>query len=293
MSLYDRLLTAMCLLRGKMTADARAAWLRSLRPALEEMRRLYRNMPADVDYTDGRYRDVYMLAYFPNYVMPVYEVLDVVGHAARLRAEPSDLRVVCFGAGPAPEMLGILAWLADNEYSAQALFRLYDAYPDAWSELRSLTVGTLAPTVWDGSVVVQPHQCDLLCQCGDCETGLTCEGVLSQADIWVVQNCLNDLKAPPARVAEALARRFEVAKPGALLIVIDLPFDSVRTILSGVVTALEQTGSVRVRQEQDGLRTCARADAVPDELLQSFFAYEDWLRPRGPVDYHSCVLEHL
>src|ERR1035437_5825962 len=112
---YGPILAELRRLNDADTEDLFYDCLHQSQPYVTNLRRSYQNSPSNVDFSCRHTRAAYLLAYYPNYIEPLYEILcqlhqlhpDVIQGTFGYE----KLRGLFLGAGPAPEVLGLLAFL--------------------------------------------------------------------------------------------------------------------------------------------------------------------------------------
>ena len=88
---------------------------RNIRDSIIKLRASYRSNEPITEYDKSSIRKAYMLAYYPNYMNLVYELvkLHIVDN---LTNEARRIKVVFFAAGPGPEVSGVLKGLNDSKF---------------------------------------------------------------------------------------------------------------------------------------------------------------------------------
>ena len=84
-------------------------YLSKLKSNLVELRSAYRKVPVKIDYKDKKNQEVYLIAYFPHYTVPIFEVLEYINKDHPSKNIPKNLCLI--GAGPAPEVIGFLKFI--------------------------------------------------------------------------------------------------------------------------------------------------------------------------------------
>ena len=89
-------------------------YLSKLKSNLVEVRNAYWNDLVKIDYKDKKNQEVYLLAYFPLYTVPIFKVLEYIKKKHSEIIIPQNLCLI--GAGPAPEMMGFLKFINNQSY---------------------------------------------------------------------------------------------------------------------------------------------------------------------------------
>jgi len=91
-------------------------YLKNLKSNLKVLRSAYRRKGrVIIDYKDKKNQEVYLIAYFPIYTVPIYEVLEYIIKNHPSLKIPQNLCLI--GAGPAPEIMGFLKFI-NNQFKS-------------------------------------------------------------------------------------------------------------------------------------------------------------------------------
>ena len=90
-------------------------YLSKLKSNLVELRSAYRKVPVKIDYKDKKNQEVYLIAYFPLYTVPIFKVLEYINKDHPSLNIPQNLCLI--GAGPAPEIMGFLKFI-NNQFKS-------------------------------------------------------------------------------------------------------------------------------------------------------------------------------
>lgn len=265
--------------------------LQDTRRYVQQLRRDYRKIPCKVDYSDPYVRGAYMLAYFPYYIEPIYTVLSRAGTARTLPVLNKPRVSVCaFGSGPTPEALGVMAYLKERcPDCAQAHFSLMDAASDGWEKCVSLCFDQLQPDYWDGRATYSLHRCDLLGQCEECRDD--CEAVVKEADLVIMQNCLNDVIADPDKAIDRAVTIVGKMKQGALFVCIDLNFTKIQRALQTVAQKVTSAGLGDVAHAVARFAHQIRPSFhIPPLLMDHLYTGEDGLVAKRHVRFYALGL---
>jgi hypothetical protein len=182
----------------------------ALRPSLVRLREAYSDSSVRVDYADDTVVGAYLLGYYPNYVLLSYSALAQVAPALR-----SDTLVTVICGGPLPEVVALGA-LMNQKHPRGSKLRLN--YVDrsqlwAWASDSSVAVARrLTPAV---RVTCTPAIADVSAPFDE-----SVFSALAASDIYVFQNCLNELW-PSQAVVNNIVSLSRGAKDGAFFAFID------------------------------------------------------------------------
>lgn len=204
------------------------------------LRDAYKKKDCIAPYSDAHLRAAYMLAYFPHYIEQIHFLLEelpvqITGQIFR----GHNPIVAAFGSGPAPEVLGIVSYAGEHYPNLRKMkVCLLDAHNDVWKTCVDISLDTLAPNYCKGNMVRDCFDCDLSRSCQECATLEWCKKNLPDVSLFVVQNCLNDLQDTNAAI-EKVAQIFSFAKPGSLLLILDVAFEHLRDAIKAIEDKVE------------------------------------------------------
>lgn len=95
--------------------------LNGWRPYLQQVRDAYSRVPTNFDYNSRYQKGIYMLAYFPFYIEPIYYSLenDIEQISSR-----EKITISILGGGPLPELIGIVKLIDEKRNDIQQFFIL-------------------------------------------------------------------------------------------------------------------------------------------------------------------------
>ena len=216
--------------------------LRSLRPALTELRRCYQANTVQVRYEDPAIACAYLLAYIPHYIRQAVEAFQFADFFAY---RPRALKVGFFCTGPSPESVALAHHLRTQAWRHDLEIHLFDDRPRTWDLVGEPLRRLGCSHHWPEDVQFVTHQTDLGTPAG-LQRHLD---VIGELDLAVFQNCLNELATDGFRHStEVLVSVAERLREGATLIVSDLrEYEGNQRILSKAGLALGRLGPVTSR----------------------------------------------
>jgi hypothetical protein len=147
-----------------------------------------------ISYDDDEFQDAYMFGYFPFYIGMCYHILRGMEFERPAEIFHDDLRICLYGCGPAPELLGFVAYLRDFQPHVRRInVTFFDQ--NLWGEWRDYCVTQLLPIFWDGKIQYELLKIDLLKFPEAADKGTT--EAISSATIHNFQNVLSDLYKTP------------------------------------------------------------------------------------------------
>lgn len=249
--------------------------------------------PESADYGAPENQAYYLLRIFPHHIEQLYRTLTELPEAVRSAAFGIQTLQVCFfGAGPAPEVIGLLMYLRDHAPQIRTVHAtLLDKYTESWSDIQqNLLQRRLAPAYWSGRLHLSAYPLDN-------QDRLTWdalpEGVqtaISQANVLVFQNCLSDLRYP-----DQFLRNFELilreAPQNAVIVFNDLNYHKVHELLRRIEQyATESTFGRLILSQRDGLIVHC-SNLVSNTLVdQYYFGRLTGLTKRHRTQYYRSVI---
>jgi hypothetical protein len=193
--LYEYILEGLRnLSQTKQTENKFIAYLQSLQVEVKNLRQSYRNNSVSVNYSRVEVQSAYLITYYPQYAEMTRHILEQVelSHKTLFLFEQKHLEVCLFGAGAAPEVVGLVSFLRKNYPNLQSLnIRIYDIYANTWAISQRITQ-TIIPELWQGEFTFSTEELDF-CQPNSFHL---LENVIANSQLFIFQNCLNELKHP-------------------------------------------------------------------------------------------------
>jgi hypothetical protein len=193
--LYEYILEGLRdLSQAKQTENELIAYLQSLQIEIKNLRQSYRNNSVSVNYSRVEVQSAYLITYYPQYAEMTRYILEQVelSHKTLFLFEQKHLEVCLFGAGAAPEVVGLVSFLRKYYPNLQSLnIRIYDIYANTWAISQRITQ-TIIPELWQGEFTFSTEELDF-CQPNSFHL---LENVIANSQLFIFQNCLNELKHP-------------------------------------------------------------------------------------------------
>lgn len=255
-----------------------------------ELRNAYRQCPSAVDYSNEHNKAAYLLVYYPHYIEPLYRVLDHLPDDILTQSFQSHKLTACFiGAGPAPETLGLLGYLDENEQALDSVL-IYLLDTQVWRTGQELTRYHLAPKYWPNRRLgFMPLRFDLL-NCNGFESELI-EKAIKTSTIFVMQNCINDQLTQEHQLMDNLMWFFEEISTDSLFIIIDLKFPRVRDFMVRFENNIhrEDIGDLLYSAANEAIEY--RSMIPLPKVMQNLFTDEDGLIPRSWTRFYACAIK--
>ncbi len=269
--------------------------LRQLQPYVTNLRYQYSQSPSHVDFSCRHTRAAYLLAYYPHYIEPIYETLSQFYEVLSVINQP-QLRVCFIGAGPAPEALGLAAFVNKNCDQTNAITGyLLDKFVDGWRLGQEITQYHLVPQyLKHRPFVFRPVEFDFLDE--SCLNDPFTDRAINHSHLFIMQNCLNDQLDNPDEAREMVLRIFKSAPLGAIFVVCDLKFDEVRDLIESIqgVIETEEIGTVLLAVDQYPRKITSSITAPNILVLLDHLLIGDpekKLIPRKSTWYYSAIFQ--
>lgn len=253
-------------------------------------------------YHTAENRKAYMLAYYPCYVEPAFQIVRhyVIPALQERQAFYPSLNMAFFAGGPCPELYGTLKALKGVRLYDKANITILD-WESGWQPQQQISwqlckEDGLVHCGDEGRFI---YRCNNLVPCARCAHGGVChQRIHEQADIYFLQNYLSHVgghekDAFLAKMHAAL----ENAKPGAIFVILDLQYASSKTIMREL--------AARVQGNRDrtvsviGTNLCRGGAPVwsrcpyemPAEVQAQIFRGDDGFVPKKWTKYYYLVLQ--
>ena len=90
-------------------------YLNKIKGNVIDLRRAYRSDFVKISYKDKKTQEAYLLAYYPHYTFPTFDVLEYINKYHPKLNIPENLCLI--GAGPAPEIIGFIKFI-NNQFKS-------------------------------------------------------------------------------------------------------------------------------------------------------------------------------
>jgi hypothetical protein len=254
---------------------------------VRQLRNGYQSCPCNIDYGNAHLRAAYMLAYYPHYVEVLYAVLKQL-HEEDVNLLSIDvLRIACVGAGPAPELLGLLSFLQEQNPGEQIVKAcVLDKYANDWRVGQEITRYHLAPQYGQHKqLFLNPIHFDLTTP-PDTWADLVFRP-LKRANMFVMQNALNDQLAMRESLLANLLFIIQQSKPDTLFVLIDLVYAEIKAFLNDLADLVTDEQIARVVLRPSDANVIESKVKVPEIVLEHLLVGEDGLIPRRYTRFYS------
>ena len=250
-------------------------YLSKLKSNLVEVRNAYWNDLVKIDYKDKKNQEVYLIAYFPLYTVPIFKVLEYIKKEHPEIIIPQNLCLI--GAGPAPEMMGFLKFINNQSYENGSKIKIelkieLIEIASEWKYARKIL-----KRVYNNKNILKNFKTKfrlskLKIYKNDVSKEISNSSVLlrrfsenQHERVVVIQNIINEIEPQYHKVfIENVIKCYKNLVPGSLLILIDLKYPIVPKVASKLESKLE------------------------DDLIKSFGSSVNY-----EVDYANIILPEL
>ena len=251
---------------------------RNIRDSIIKLRASYRSNEPITEYDKSSIRKAYMLAYYPNYMNLVYELvkLHIVDN---LTNEARRIKVVFFAAGPGPEVSGVLKGLNDSKFNKRLDINILDL-EKGWEKERKVTSNIIKKL--DNLKISSLNHlsgCDLTVNCKQiCSNWVSCEKSIFQGDLYFMNNCINHMGS-------------EVnLKQGAIFTIIDLDYENVRNTIRSLNNDCNDIVQVISTNINSKISVSKLNVKLPNEISKYIFNNTKGLIAKKNTNYYYIIL---
>ena len=261
-------------------------YLNKLKSNLEELRSGYHKVPVKIDYKDKKNQEVYLIAYFPHYTVPIYEVLEYINEYHPSLNIPSNLCLI--GAGPAPEIMGFLKFFNDQFKSHEHTFKinieLFDIVSE-WGYSRKILeniIRNISP-----KLKIYEFEDDISQNISNSSALLKRYRKNQYKRVVVIQNIINEIEQQSHEVfIENIIKCYENLLAGSFLILIDLTYTVIFNVTYQLETRLMKDVIMRFGGPGDVVNS--RTGIFIPEIIENNL-YDSELWPKKRVNYGFSI----
>lgn len=262
---------------------------RNIRDSIIKLRSSYRSNEPITEYDKSSIRKAYMLAYYPNYMNLVYELvkLHIVDN---LTNEARRIKVVFFAAGPGPEVSGVLKALNDSKFNKRLDINILDL-EKGWEKERKVTSNIIKKL--DNLKISSLNHlsgCDLTVNCKQiCSNWVSCEKSIFQGDLYFMNNCINHM-GPEVNFIENLRLKISNLKQGAIFTIIDLDYENVRNTIRSLNNDCNDIVQVISTNINSKISVSKLNVKLPNEMSKYIFNNTKGLIAKKNTNYYYIIL---
>ncbi|MBD2530027.1 hypothetical protein H6G97_10785 [Nostoc flagelliforme FACHB-838] len=284
--IYNRIIAGICD-RNRISSEVSLRqYLRHLQPHALKLWQSYRNDNVTVDYTDFDTQAAYLLRYYPLYAAMTRQIFEDLNQ--NILFSTQHIQACFFGAGPAPETVGLITYLEDNfPCLLSAQFKIYDIAADSWRHSRRITNNYLIKEYFLGLCKLNASPIDLL----DINTFEPIEYDITNSMIFVFQNCLNEMGNDLNTFLKNIGFLVRKMPRRSILIIADQSnYRSSNRLMNRIesyILAMRQ-GNIMRSHTQGGITFQSRdlLPPIPVVIKKYLLTGEHGLIPRHSVDFN-------
>lgn len=229
-------------------------YLRNLQPYVIRLRQSYRSNSVNIDYSDPNTQAAYLLAYYPLYAEMTYQVLCNLGenYLQKCFSGYKELQACFFGAGPAPEIVGLVNYLhCKHSLLRYAASHTYDITANTWSNSQSITKYVASQLSPNFNLMLSGNHLNL-CQ----KNGLyPIINIIKSSQLFIVQNCLNEFIADSHLFLENIGFLAVEMPANSILVIADLcHYSLILDLMNKVESYFDNTSKLEmIRKYTNGI----------------------------------------
>ena len=255
------------------------AYLQSLQPCVKNLRQGYKRSCVKVDYSHQSVQAAYLIAYYPQYVEMTLAILKSISSELKFG---NEVQACFFGAGPCPEVAGLVQFLAEHSSNTTKLnAKIYDIASDTWKISREVTTNYILPELWNGTVELHANKFDLCSK----NCFLTIEKQIKNSQVFIFQNCLNELYEMP-NVKDNMDLLLQKIPHGSLVVVADLNYDTTYAVMDKIIESIDNQYTLKPTNDVN-LRTSLN---MPRIIQSNLLTGVSGLIPRKKIDFCSQAI---
>ncbi len=265
-------------------------YLNQIKSTVRDLRLCYRNFPVSVPYHREEYQTAYLLTYFPHYVQLINKILTEDCYDTFKGKE--SLKLTFFGGGPGPEILGTMLFIKEHYPQVKSVdINLFDINASAWDYSHRILCDNVLSEL---GLNFNFSKSDLDFTKGPMPE--TMASKLTNSDLVVFQNCLNEISVSSQRsVKELISQVFDKLNKGCTFIIADLAsnYPEVIRLITEIENIASYNYSVDIHRsiaKNNGVHSMVSLFYPPTRfVIDNLLTGESGLIPRKNLKYnYSC-----
>ena len=291
--MYQELLNGLYRVNNLTTQQGQVNYLQALQEDVKSLRRAFTIYPVAFDYTNSKIQASYLLTYFPHYT----ELLQFALNKTNLTIANENInRLLLFGSGPCPEIIGYLKYLnqhnANNSRTIHAT--IYDIAAMHWQYSRNIVFQNLVPTLKRQSTI--NHSANDL----RIDNPFGNVTLAQEKTIIVFQNCLNEITEQKHQtVIDNFVKLYNALASGSYVTIIDLSeYGAVINLITNIqerLSGLPNATIIRDINEGALNRQSGYADPIPfirENLLTGTpYQVQNGLIPKRCIKFTYIIIK--
>lgn len=291
MNVYDHIVKALDDLKDEELEIK--GYLDSLKPNVRQLRASYRKPPpVYVNYALQKNQSAYLITYLPHYYQLIYKIL--LEQDLQILKSKTEFSAVFIGGGPGSEAYGTVKYILDYCPNIKNIsIDILDINASTWGYSHSALSGFLLPELNRYNEVVinmNSHQFNLV----DKNSIVTNTSLFENADIVVIQNCINEIAQTDYNILESnMLNIFKLLPKLSSLLMVDLT-TSVRSEIAHIENAIERNFQDLKKTTTSGNRSASAMTSInsrPSQIIrENLLDFTDGLMPRKNLKYDFSLL---
>jgi hypothetical protein len=291
--MYQDILNGLYGVNNITNQQGKVSYLQGLQEDVKSLRRAFTIYPVAFDYTNSNIQASYLLTYFPHYT----ELLQVALNKTNATIANENInRLLLFGSGPCPEIIGYLKYLnqhnANNDRTIQV--NIYDIAATHWQYSRNIVFQNIVPTIKRQSTI--NHNANDL----RIDTPFGNITLSREKTIVVFQNCLNEITEQRHQIViDNFEKLYNALANGSYITIIDLSeYGSVINLITRIQQKLSTLANARIIRNisEGGLnRQSGYADPIPfirENLLTGIpYQLQNGLIPKRHIKFTYVIIK--
>lgn len=268
-------------------------YLQSLKPDVRQLRASYRRPPpVYVNYALQKIQSAYLITYFPHYYQLIYKIL--LEQNLQILKAKKDYSAIFIGGGPGSEAYGTIKYILEYCPNIKNIsIDILDINANTWDYSHSALTGFLLPELNrynQVSIKWNSHPFNLV----DLNSIISNTSLFKNADIVVIQNCINEIAASDYKILEKnVLNIFELLPNLSSLLMIDLT-TSVRSKIAHLEQIMESQFPDLKKVTTSKNRSASAMTSInysPSPIIrENLLDFTDGLMPRKNLKYDFSLL---
>ncbi|BAZ47833.1 hypothetical protein NIES4103_04370 [Nostoc sp. NIES-4103] len=290
--IYENILNGICEINQISSYESLKKYLKDLQPYALSLWQSYRRENVKVNYSDLNIQAAYLIRYYPLYAAMTLQVFKDLSQRTLLLSN-NTLQVCLFGAGPAPEAVGLINYLK-NEFPHLifAEFKAYDLAADAWGYSRYITKNYLLKEYFAGYFTLNGFSTDMR----QINAFKSIKYDIQSSMIFVIQNCLNEIDKEPNIFLENIGFLVNEMPEGSILAIADQSnYNSTNILLNRVESYVRDIGQGDIiRSYTEGgisFHSLKMLPEIPPVIRECLLTGQNGLIPRSSVKFNYLAFQ--
>lgn len=283
MEYYNKTFSALTSANHTFSQEELILRLQKFKPKIGELRKNFRKFPCSIDYFDSEVRAAYLMSYYPYYITPIIRILEEVEAKSSLVFSKESIKVTAFGCGAAPEIIGVSEFLVKNDLPVNTMINNLLDYEMGWENSREILMNEFLSENFE---YINNHQkCNLLIDCDKCSDNYLCKAKLSNSNLIIIQNCLNEISDKIKMEKIHFILKNYLHEEG-ILVIIDLCFNEIKNLMISLEKVFKENVILSTRKFTEKAEF-----AIPNFIQDYIFDGSENFILKRSTHFYSIVLK--